>query len=178
MNAGFFENLLLSAGLTFAILAASHLAGEMLVQPIGEPGPAMTASAPNADKTAAPTAGSAETVPLATLLAAADLSAGKKLYSKCKACHTIEAGGKNRVGPNLWNVVGRTKAASEGFKYSGPMKGLGGEWSYTDLDAFLASPKKFVKGTKMSFAGLRKPADRAAMILYLRELSDSPVALP
>ena len=112
------------------------------------------------------------------MLATADAGAGAKTFKKCKACHSTAKGGKNKVGPNLWDVVGRAKAGVPGFKYSGALKGLGGEWTYKDLDAFLTKPKRFAKGTKMSFAGLKKPKDRANLIIYLRSLSDSPKPLP
>lgn len=112
------------------------------------------------------------------MLGTADAGAGAKTFKKCKACHSAAKGGKNKVGPNLWDVVGRAKAGVPGFKFSGALKGLGGAWTYKDLDAFLAAPKGFAKGTKMSFAGLKKPKDRAAVIIYLRSLSDSPKPLP
>ena len=82
------------------------------------------------------------------------------------------------VGPNLWNVVGRTKASVEEYKYSGALKEMKGDWSYGNLDAFLLNPKSYVKGTKMSFSGLKKVSDRAAVIAYLRSLSDTPKPLP
>jgi cytochrome c len=115
---------------------------------------------------------------LSALLASADPAAGEKVFKKCKACHTVEQGGKNKVGPNLWNVVGGTKAGADGFAYSGALSGLGGEWTYQDLDAYLTKPKDFAPGTKMSFGGLKKPGDRASVISYLRTLSDSPKPLP
>jgi cytochrome c len=115
---------------------------------------------------------------LGAMLASADPAAGEKIFNKCKACHTSEQGGKNKVGPNLWNIVDRPKASHEGFSYSGALSGLGGEWTYADLNAFLTKPKDFAPGTKMTFAGLTKPEDRAEVIAYLRTLSDSPKPLP
>lgn len=111
-------------------------------------------------------------------LATADVKRGGGIFKKCKACHTIDQGGKNRVGPNLWEVVGGPKAGAEGYKYSGALKRLGGDWNYQDLDRFLAKPKEFAPGTKMSFSGLKKEADRANLIAYLRSLSASPKPLP
>ena len=116
--------------------------------------------------------------PLAALLAVADIDNGKKVARKCVACHDVSQGGRNKIGPNLWGVVGADKAAREGFAYSGALAGLGGAWGYADLDAFLAKPKEFARGTKMMFAGIKSPADRADLIAYLRSLSDSPPPLP
>jgi cytochrome c len=113
-----------------------------------------------------------------TLLASASADGGKKAFKKCKSCHSTEKGGKNKVGPNLWGIVGKAKASGAGYKYSGALKGLGGNWSYKDLDAFLTKPKAFAKGTKMTFAGVKSPADRAALLAYLRSLSGSPQPLP
>ena len=115
---------------------------------------------------------------LATVLQQASPDRGKKVFKKCAACHTPEQGGKNKVGPNLWNVLTRSKATAEAFKYSDVLKGLGGEWTYEDVDAYLTSPRKYAPGNKMTFAGLKKQADRAAVIVYLRSLSDSPKPLP
>jgi cytochrome c len=115
---------------------------------------------------------------LAALLAAADADAGKKVFGKCKACHGLDKGGKNKVGPNLWDIVGRPVAGGEGFKYSGALKDIGGNWSYEALDAFLASPKTFAKGTRMSFSGVKDETDRANLIAWMRTFSDNPAALP
>jgi len=115
---------------------------------------------------------------LPQLLAKADADAGKKVAKKCAACHTFDEGGKSGVGPNLWGAVGGKQAMVDGFSYSAAMKGLGGSWSFEDLDAFLTKPKAFLKGTKMTFAGVKKPADRANLLAYMRAMSSSPVALP
>ncbi|WP_022681738.1 c-type cytochrome [Sphingobium bisphenolivorans] len=126
--------------------------------------------------------GSAQTAPAApppdldTLLATADPGAGKDKIRACMSCHDFTQGGPNRIGPNLWGVVGRTVAAHAGFAYSPAMKGHGGSWSYENLYDFLGSPAREVPGTKMSFAGLRRPEDRAAVIKYLASLrSDLPM---
>ncbi len=112
------------------------------------------------------------------LLATASAETGARTFKKCKSCHSAEKGGKNKVGPNLWDVVGRPKASAPGFKYSGALSALGGVWTYEDLDAFLTSPKAFVKGNKMTFPGLKKAADRANVIAHLRSRSDQPKPLP
>lgn len=115
---------------------------------------------------------------IAALLADADSGAGQKVSKKCTACHSFDKGGKNKVGPNLWDVVDRTVAGGEGYKFSGALAGLGGEWTYDRLDAFLMKPKEFAAGTKMSFSGIRGAGDRANLIAYLRDLSDDPKPLP
>ena len=116
--------------------------------------------------------------PVAELLATADPKVGQqRANSSCTSCHSFEKGGPNKVGPNLWDVVDRDIASIE-FNYSNALKGKPGEWTYADLDAYLTSPKAYAPGTKMSFAGLRKTEERAAVIAYLRSLSDSPKPLP
>jgi cytochrome c len=115
---------------------------------------------------------------IGTMLAAADAEAGKKAFSKCKACHTLNKGGANRVGPNLWGIVGRPVAGAAGFSYSKALRALGGKWDYERLSQYLLKPKDFAPGTKMSFGGLAKPADRANLIAFLRSLSDAPKPLP
>ena len=119
---------------------------------------------------------------IAPLLANADPASGEKVFKKCAACHTNEAGGANKVGPALWDVVNRPVASHEGFKYSGAMTEFaeGGSvvWDYEHLSGFLAAPKKYIKGTAMGFAGLKKIDERADLIAYLRTLADSPAPLP
>lgn len=116
--------------------------------------------------------------PLNVLLAAANVDKGKKVAKKCVACHSFQNGGKNKVGPNLYDMMGKDRAKVPGFSYSSAIKTMGGKWGFEDMNAFLKKPKKFMPGTKMSFSGLKKPGDRAAIILYLRSFSESPVTLP
>ncbi len=117
--------------------------------------------------------------PIAPLLAAASVESGQGVAKKCVSCHTFEEGGANKIGPNLWDIVNRTVASHDGFSYSGALQEKSAEaWSYENLNAFLAKPKDWAPGTKMSFAGLRKAEDRADLIVYMRSMSGSPAALP
>lgn len=116
--------------------------------------------------------------PILAMIAGADVARGQTLSRACAACHNMDKGGANATGPALWGVVGRGKGTHAGFAYSEDMKAKGGPWSYADLNTFLWKPKALVPGTKMNFVGLKKPEDRAALIAWLRTLSDSPVALP
>ena len=118
-------------------------------------------------------------VPLATLLAEADPAAGEKIASKCKSCHTFDEGGANRIGPNLYGVMGRKIAGHEGFSYGDALKAKAAEsWTYDNLNAFLTSPRDWAPGTKMTFAGIKSAEDRAALLAYLRQLSANPLPLP
>lgn len=109
-----------------------------------------------------------------------DPEAGLRPAKKCAACHSFEDGGPNKVGPNLWNIVNRKPASVDGFNYSNALKDYGEttNWTYEALDAYLINPKEAIPGNKMSFAGLKKAKDRAAVLSYLRSLSDQPAELP
>ncbi|MFZ1680960.1 MAG: cytochrome c family protein, partial [Rhizobiaceae bacterium] len=109
------------------------------------------------------------------------VDAGATVFKKCASCHTVDNGGANKVGPNLWNIVNRPVASHEGFAYSAPMKAFaegGKTWDYESLSQFTLAPKGLVKGTAMGFAGLKKIDERANLIAYLRSLSDAPAPLP
>ena len=108
----------------------------------------------------------------------ASLEDGKKLFKKCGTCHNYEKNGANKVGPNLWNIINRPKGNIEGFAYSKALINQGGEWTYENLAEFLYKPKRYIKGTKMNFVGLKKVQDRANIVLFLRNQADNPIPLP
>lgn len=104
--------------------------------------------------------------------------AGQRLFKQCAACHSANEGGKNGIGPNLWNIVGRGKGTIDGFKYSNAMGEKGGVWGFDELANFLHDPKGWLSGTKMAYRGLKKEEDVAAVLMYLRSLSGDPKPLP
>ncbi|HEX5509147.1 MAG TPA: cytochrome c family protein [Pseudolabrys sp.] len=117
--------------------------------------------------------------PIEALLASASADRGKQTARQCQACHTFEKGGPNRVGPNLWNIVGSPRGEDRGgFAFSDAMKKKGGKWTYDELNKFLTHPQGYIPGTKMTFAGLPRDKQRADVIAFLRTQSDSPVPLP
>ena len=112
---------------------------------------------------------------LGTLLASADATAGEKVFAKCTACHTINQGGANGIGPNLYGIIGKPVGKhAAGFAYSSDLSGHGGVWDYANLDEWLKNPRAFASGTKMSFAGLGKPEDRANVIAYMKANGGGP----
>ena len=119
-----------------------------------------------------------EKIDIAALMAMGDLAVGEKVFKKCAACHSIVKGGKNNIGPALYNVVGRKIGVINDYKYSKALTEYGKEWTFEELNGYLTKPAKWIKGTKMAFAGLRKEKDRASVILYLNQNSDSPLPLP
>jgi len=163
-----------------AAIDAANQAYEQAKQGAAEPAQEATASSESASDAGTQTAAASEApaTDILPLIAAADPAAGQAIAKKCNTCHTFDKGAPAKVGPNLWNVVGGPHAHMEGFSYSEAMKSSGGTWDYAALDQFLTNPKAYIPGTKMGFAGLKKPEDRAAVIAYLRTLSDNPVPLP
>ena len=119
-----------------------------------------------------------EKVDIAALLSMGDLAHGEKVFKKCAACHSIVKGGKNNIGPALYNVVNRQVGLVDNYKYSKALAGYGKNWTFEELNGYLIKPAKWIKGTKMAFAGLRKEKDRASVILYLNKNSDNPLPLP
>ena len=117
--------------------------------------------------------------PIEVLLAKASVEKGQATAKQCQACHTFEKGGPNRVGPNLWNVVGDERGKDRGgFNFSAAMKAKGGKWTYEELNKFLEAPREYIPGTAMTYAGIKNPQQRADVIDYLHTLSDNPLPLP
>lgn len=123
--------------------------------------------------------GGESAVPLANLLAAADPAKGETVFAKCAACHTINSGGANGIGPNLWGAFGKAHGHVPGFAYSDALKGVPGNWDFEGMDKWLTSPRKYAPGTKMSFAGLSNPEDRANLMVYMNSMgSNLPLPAP
>ena len=119
-----------------------------------------------------------EKIDIVALMAMGDVNSGEKIFKKCAACHSIVKGGENKIGPALYNVVGRKVGTISDYKYSKALAEYGKEWTFEELNGYLIKPAKYIKGTKMAFAGLRKEKDRASVIKYLNKNSDNPLPLP
>ena len=132
----------------------------------------------NITKSAIEIATDEKKVDIKELMALGDAASGEKIFKKCAACHSIVKGGKNNIGPALYNVVGRQVGAINDYKYSKAMSNYENVWSFEELNGYLIKPAKWIKGTKMAFAGLRKEKDRASVIKYLNQNSDNPLPLP
>ena len=119
-----------------------------------------------------------EKVDISALLAKGDVKHGEKVFKKCAACHLVNKGGVNKIGPALYGIIGRKVASKDDYKYSKAMAAYDKNWSFEEMNGYLKKPQSYIKGTKMAFAGLRKEKDRASVILYLNQNSDNPLPLP
>ena len=117
-------------------------------------------------------------VDISALLALGDVAHGEKVFKKCSACHLVNKGGENKIGPALYGVIGRKVASKQDYKYSKAMAAYDKDWTFEEMNGYLKKPQSYIKGTKMAFAGLRKEKDRASVILYLNQNSDNPLPLP
>ena len=117
-------------------------------------------------------------IDISAFLALGSVDHGKKVFKKCAACHSINQGGGNKIGPKLWNAMFRPVGSLSDYKYSKALSSYGKEWTWEEMNGFLLKPSKWIKGNKMGFAGLKKEEDRASVILYLNENSDNPKLLP
>lgn len=161
------------------IAMLSGFAAKVLVHPKSLEKNAYVVAVPEGQgKPAEAAAAAAGPAPIAPLLAKADAAAGQTAAKACAACHSFEKGGANKVGPNLFGVLGGSKGHVQGFGYSDALVKTGGQWSYDELNKFLYDPKAYAPGTKMTFAGLKKDQERANVIAYLRSLADTPQPLP
>ncbi|MDO9458826.1 MAG: cytochrome c family protein [Alphaproteobacteria bacterium] len=165
---------------TFLLLFAVNIVSEELFPGPESHGSEHADAEAGGDSTASSEAEApeAEEISLAAALAAGNAEDGAKVFKKCAACHSVDAAAGNKIGPNLHGVVGRKVASVDGFSYSSAVVEFGGEWTDERLSLYLANPKQAIPGNKMAFAGLKKPTDRADVILYLRESSPGAPPLP
>ena len=128
--------------------------------------------------TTAQSSNAGEEIDISALLAMGSVENGQNIFKKCIACHSIKKGGKNKIGPALYNVLGRNVAGLDNYKYSKALMAYGKTWTFEEMNGFLKKPQAYIKGTKMAFAGLKKEKDRASILLFMNQYSDNPLPLP
>jgi cytochrome c len=163
---------------TCLILLVTSFTANALFAPVQPAKPGFEIAVKEAAPAAGKEAAAAPSEPIEKLLQTASVDKGAAAAKKCQACHSLEKGGGNKVGPNLWGVVDRERASVPGFNYSAAIKAKGGKWTYDELNQFITNPKGYIPGTAMGFAGIQKDSERADVIDYLHTLSDTPVPLP
>ena len=163
---------------TCLILLVTSFTANALFTPAMPAKPGFVIAVKEAEGTKEAPAPAAPSEPIEKLLQTASVEKGAAGAKKCAACHSLEKGGGNKVGPNLWGVVDRDRASVAGFNYSAAIKAKGGKWTYDELNQFITNPKGYIPGTAMGFAGIQKDSERADVIDYLHTLADNPVPLP
>ena len=163
---------------TCLILLVTSFTANALFAPVQPAKPGFEIAVKEAAPAAGKEAAAAPSEPIEKLLQTASVDKGAAAAKKCQACHSLEKGGGNKVGPNLWGVVDRDRASVAGFNYSAAIKAKGGKWTYDELNQFITNPKGYIPGTAIGFAGIQKDSERADVIDYLHTLADNPVPLP
>ncbi|MET0669828.1 MAG: cytochrome c family protein [Xanthobacteraceae bacterium] len=160
------------------VLLSLNITASAIFNPHKPAKPGYDIAVQEAAPAAKPGAPAAPEEPIAKLFASADMGRGEASAKKCAACHTFGKGEPNRVGPNLYGIVGRAKASVAGFNYSAAMKAKGGNWTIDELNAFVLNPKAVVPGTNMTFAGVPRATERADLLTYMNSKADNPAPLP
>jgi cytochrome c len=163
---------------TCLVLLVTSFTASAIFSPVIPEKPGFEIVAKEAPEGGAKETAAAPSEPIEKLLQTASVEKGAAAAKKCAACHTFDKGGPNRVGPNLFGIVGDHRGEGRGFNFSAAMKAKGGAWTDDDLNKFIANPKGFIPGTAMGFAGITKDSERADVIAYLHTLADKPVPLP
>jgi cytochrome c len=163
---------------TCLVLLATNFTAQAIFAPVKPAKPGFEVAVKEEAAPGAKEAAPAPAVPIEKLLQTASAEKGQAAAKKCAACHTFEKGGPNRVGPNLYGVVGDHRGEGRGFNFSAAMKAKGGTWTFDELNKFLTNPKGYIPGTAMGFAGLPKDSERADVIAYLNSNSDKPEPMP